>query len=264
MSNDTTPSGQDNEHDAALEVGDEDRLPWLEAVEDDDAGGDGPPVAKLVAAIVIGLIAIGVIVGGLFWLGNRNPAGGNGEVIAAPEGEYKIRPDNPGGMNVSGDGDVSAAASEGAQPHGNLNVSAVAEAPVTHASPAGGAPAAPAPATASGAPTQAPAATGHPAPAPATAHPAPAPTSAHPAPAGAPAAGGGATVQLGAFSSQASANQAWATLSGRFHYLAPLTHSVVATQVGGRTLYRLRASGAGAADVCRRLQVAGEACSSVN
>ena len=258
MSNDTTPSGQDNEHDEALEVGDEDRLPWLEAVEDDDAGGDGPPVAKLVAAIVIGLIAIGVIVGGLFWLGNRNQSGGNGEVIAAPEGEYKIRPDNPGGMNVSGDGDVAAAASEGAQPHGSLNVSAVAEAPVTHAAPVA-APAAPAPA---------PAATGRPAPAPVAAHPTPtpahpAPAPAHPAPAAAPA-GGGATVQLGAFSSQASANQAWTTLSGRFHYLAPLTHSVVAAQVGGRTLYRLRANGAGAADVCRRLQVAGEACSSIN
>ena len=252
MSNDTTPSGQHNENDEALEVGDEDRLPWLEAVEDDDAGGDGPPVAKLVTAIVIGLIAIGVIVGGLFWLGNRNQPGGNGEVIAAPEGEYKIRPDNPGGMNVSGDGDVAAAASEGAQPHGNLNVNAVAEAPVTHAAPAA-APAVPAPAA------PAPAAPAH--PAPAAAHPAPAP--AHPAPAAAPA-GGGATVQLGAFSSQASANQAWTTLSGRFHYLAPLTHSVVAAQVGGRTLYRLRASGAGAADVCRRLQVAGEACSSIN
>ena len=35
-------------------------------------------------------------------------------------------------------------------------------------------------------------------------------------------------------------------------------------QVGGRTLYRLRASGAGSADVCRRLQVAGEACTLVN
>jgi hypothetical protein len=44
---------------------------------------------------------------------------------------------------------------------------------------------------------------------------------------------------------------------------APLGQVVVAVQVGGRTLYRLRASGADAAGVCRRLQVAGEACSTV-
>ena len=31
-----------------------------------------PRSRKLVAAIVIGLVAIGVIVGGLYWLGNRN------------------------------------------------------------------------------------------------------------------------------------------------------------------------------------------------
>jgi hypothetical protein len=213
-----------------LEVGDEDRLPWLEAVEEED-GGDGPSVAKLIAAIVIGLVAIGVIVGGLFWLGNRGgPAAGN-DLIAAPEGDYKARPENPGGMNVSGEGDVSAAASAGAQPQGNLNVNAVPETPVTRA------------------------------PRPAPAPPAPAPAPPRPAPA--PAASG-PTIQLGAFSSQAGANQAWSALAGRFRYLAPLAHSVVPTQVGGRTLYRLRASGPDAAGVCRRLQVAGEACSVVD
>jgi hypothetical protein len=43
-------------------------------------------------------------------------------------------------------------------------------------------------------------------------------------------------------------------------YLAPLTHSVVPVQSGGKTLYRLRASGPGAADICGRLKVAGESC----
>src|SRR5438045_573428 len=114
MSDETTPAGQDNgrDHDE-LEVGDEDRLPWLEAVEEDDGEGGGPSVAKLIAAIVIGLVAIGVIVGGLFWLGNRNQPGGGNDIIAAPEGDYKVRPENPGGMNVSGEGEVAAAASAG-------------------------------------------------------------------------------------------------------------------------------------------------------
>ena len=57
---------------------------------------------------MIGLVAIGVIVGGLFWLGNRGQPGGNGEIIAAPEGDYKVRPENPGGMNVAGEGDTAS------------------------------------------------------------------------------------------------------------------------------------------------------------
>jgi transposase len=39
---------------------------------------------------------------------------------------------------------------------------------------------------------------------------------------------------------------------------------VVPVQAGGRTLHRLRASGPGSADICRRLQAAGEACAVVN
>ena len=233
MIEDPSTEGQDNEPEDELEVGDEDRLPWLEAVEEEDGGGDGPSVAKLIAAIVIGLVAIGVIVGGLFWLGNRGEPGANGEVIAAPEGDYKVRPGDPGGMNVSGEGDVAAAASAGRQPSGNLNVNAVAEPPVTQAPPA-------------------------PAPVP----PAPAPRPAPPRPTPQPAPSG-PSIQLGAFSSQAGANAAWATLARRFRYLAPLSHNVVPAQVGGRTFYRLRASGPDAAGICRRLQAAGEACSVV-
>ncbi len=197
--------------------GEEDRLPWLEAVDEEDEGS-GPSTAKLIAAVVIGLVCIGLFVGGLFWLGDR-AQDENGELIAAPEGDYKVKPDDPGGMEVEGEGDTAFAASEGAEPKGRLNVDAVPEQPVTQQ-----------PTT----PAQQPAASQPAAP--------------------------GATVQLGAFSSQAAANRAWAGLSGRFAYLEPLSHSVVSIEAGGRTLYRLRASGSGAADICRRLQVAGETC----
>jgi len=210
------------------ETVDEDRLPWLEAVEEDD-DGDGPSLAKMAGWIVIGLIAIGIVVGGLFWAGNRNREGGNGDIIAAPEGDYKVRPDDPGGMNVAGEGDTAYAASDGAQPSGRLDTNAVPEAPVTR-----------------------------PQPQPQAQPPAPPPPAPRPAP-----AAGGATIQLGAFSSQAGATRAWTSLSGRFRYLAPLSHSVVPVQASGRTLYRLRASGPDAQGVCRRLQIAGEACSVV-
>ncbi len=230
---------------------DDDRLPWLEAVEEDDEK-DSPGAAKLLAFVVIGLVAIGLIVGGLFWLGNREAAAPEGEpeVIAAPEGDYKTKPADPGGMKVGREGDVAAAASAGADPKGSLDVDAVPEAPVTPT------------------PRQQPAQqtaqqTATPAPAPKAA-PAPAPAVEPKAAPAAPAAAGGATVQLGAFSSQAAANNAWKAMSTRFKYLAPLTQSVTQAQVGGKTVYRLRASGPGAASLCGRLRVAGESCVAVD
>ena len=223
-------------------LGDDDRLPWLEAVDDDD-DRDGPSAAKLIAFVVIGLVAIGLIVGGLFWMGNRDGAANREpELIAAPDGDYKVAPDEPGGMKVEGEGDTAFAASEGADPTGAIDADAVPEAPVTDAPAA----------------KQPPAPKAAPAPAPKAA-PKQAPAAVAEAPKAAPAAGG-ATVQLGAFSSQASANAAWKALSGRFAYLAPLTHSVTATKSGDRTLYRLRASGPDARALCGRLRVAGESC----
>ena len=229
------------------ELGDEDRLPWLEAVEEDEER-EGPSVAKLIAAILIGLVAIGLIVGGLFWLGNRGREGGDGELIAAEEGDYKVRPRDQGGMNVSGTDNTAQAASKGDAPAGRIDTAAVPEAPVARPAPArrvGGDPR-----------TWSPKA--RPAPQP----PRPAPALPRPAPAPAPAASG-ATIQLGAFSTEARATRAWNAMAARFRYLAPLSHSVVPVRTGSRTLYRLRASGANAAAVCRRLRVAGEDCAVV-
>jgi hypothetical protein len=233
-----------------------DRLPWLEAVDEDD-GQDGPSALKLIVAVLIGLAAIGGIVGGLFWLGNRHAAGvsqsAQVETLKAPDGAYKVKPDHPGGMNVQGQGDTSFAASAGAEPKGKIDTAAVPEAPVSRTPAA--APAAPP------AKPQTQAAVQANAPKPAVpVKPAPAP--AKPAPA--PAAAGGARIQLGAFPNQAAAEKAWKALSGRFGYLAPLTHNVEAAAVDGRTWYRLRAGGAGAAGICARLKVAGEQCLTID
>jgi hypothetical protein len=248
-----------------LEEGD--RLPWLEAVDEED-GRDGPSVLKLIVAVLVGLVSIGLIVGGLFWLGNRHDNGGgvaNVETVKAPPGAYKVKPQNPGGMNVQGQGDTSFAASAGAEPKGRIDASKLPETPVTRGAAAAGpaangqtrtaqaAPAKPAPAK----PTKIAQAAKPLAPAP---KPAPAKPAARPAPAPAASGQGGGSIQLGAFSSQASAEKAWKAMSGRFTYLAPLNHNVIPVSTGGRTLYRLRAGGAGAADVCRRLKVAGESC----
>ncbi|WP_136162614.1 SPOR domain-containing protein, partial [Sphingomonas flavalba] len=84
-----------------------------------------------------------------------------------------------------------------------------------------------------------------------------------PAPAATPAAtrGGGSTVQLGAFGSEAIANAAWKRMAARFAFLAPLTPNVTQATVNGKVYYRLQASAPGQArDICGRLKVAGESC----
>ncbi|MFS0736061.1 SPOR domain-containing protein [Sphingomonas sp. 1P06PA] len=260
--------------DGARTGDDEDRLPWLEPVEDED-GDDGVGTGKLIAAVVMALVALGLVVGGVFWLrdSTAGPATGDGELIAAPEGAYKSRPDDPGGMQVEGQGDIAYAASEGASPDTGIDLSRLPEAPVKDGMTSADAVAPKsAPATAATQPA-APA----PAPAPAKAQPAPAakapiavaaapkaaPKAAAPAPAAASAAGG--TIQLGAFSSEAKANAAWKSLAGRYAYLGALSPLVTPVTSGSNTLYRLRvAAGGQAGAICGRLKVAGETCATIN
>jgi hypothetical protein len=226
--------------DEATPLDREERLPWLEAVEEEDAG-DGPSALKLIVAVLIGLAAIGGIVGGVFWMQNRGaPGGPDAELIRAQGGPYKERPDRPGGMTVEGEGDTAFAASAGADPKGQINPEAVPEAPVTQTKGA------------AAQPQSAPQPQPQPAPQPAGAG-----TIKAPPPSNAPPGG---SIQLGAFPNSATAEAAWKAMSGRFAYLAPLSHSVVVAQVNGKTWYRLRASGPGSAGICGRLRVAGENC----
>ncbi len=268
--------------------GDEDRLPWLEPVEDEQPEG-GVAAGKLIAAVVVALLALGLIVGGLFWLrerGTSEVAGGSGDLIQAPPGDYKVAPSDPGGMNVAGEGDATFAASQGVPVDAAIDISKQPEAPVAGQR-------APQPATAPVAPVKTvplPASTAAPAPtvaaAPVTppvtkpAAPVSAPTPPKPAEVKRPvevaskpepakpavAASGGPAVQLGAFGSEAKAQAAWSGLAGRFPALKSLSHSVTLAEVGGKKLYRLRATAGSrdkAATVCRALSHAKEACNVV-
>lgn len=247
---------------------DEDRLPWLEAVEDED-DKTGPSAAKLIGALLIGLVAIAAVIFAFFQLGHRDsgPAG-EPEIITADAGNYKQRPDAVGGMKVEGEGDTAFAASEGADPNGRINLDAIPESPVAGAkgiAPAEQLKVKPDARSAQAAPNAAPV-VGKPVPA---VKPTPAPAPVQPpvaTPVVAPAAGGG-TVQLGAFSSNAAAQTAWKSMSGRFASLKPLTNSVVSASVGGKTVYRLRANVGSHKDantLCGKLKVAGESCAIID
>jgi cell division septation protein DedD len=242
----------------------EDRLPWLEPVED-DAGDYAVPRSRLVGGVIAALVVIAVVVGGLFWLRQPRPQAASTEIalIPAPAGNYKSKPENPGGMKVAGQGDTVYQASQGADPNATIDTNATPETPVR---PPHGTK------LATAAPAKVPAATATATPvkpatkptvvaiktAPAAVKPS-STTVALPAATAKPAAGGVA-IQLGAFSSQASADAAWKALSGRFASLGGLSKNVVAASKGSGTVYRLRASGSGAAGVCGKLKVAGESC----
>jgi len=234
-----------------LELSDEDRLPWLEAVEDtDDDEGISP--AKLVGGVIGALVALGVVIAGVWWIKDRNAvAEGDGALIAAAEGDYKVKPDEPGGMKVEGEGDSSFATSEGAEATGKIDTSALPETPVAGAR----APAKPADRPVAGGPAAtAKVADGGKMPAP-SAKPAAAPA--------APAGPAGSVVQLGAFGSEAIANAQWATMSKRFAFLSPLSKTIQVAKVGGSTYYRLRVNAgtpAAATSLCGKLKVAGENC----
>jgi hypothetical protein len=234
----------------ALDLDEADRLPWLETVEADEPEGVG--IGKVVALVIVGLAILAAIGFAFYkWQANRAAADGDGAVIAAPEGDYKVRPADPGGLKVKGEGNTAIATSAG-KPGGTgaIDLRAVPEAPMNGtrvvqkpAEPNGG----------RNAVAQVPESGGK--------LVAPAPVAAARAPAAAPT--GGAMVQLGAYPSESSANAAWDRFSKRFSYVAALGKVVQPVASNGKTLYRLRVNAGSAnqaADICGRLRVAGESC----
>jgi SPOR domain len=110
MSDTNTNDGEANR----FALDDPDRLPWLETADGYEYD-DGASPLKVAAMVLGGLALLAAIVGGIYWL-QRNQTGGatgNGELIAAQEGDYKVKPDEAGGKSFEGEGDSAFAASEG-------------------------------------------------------------------------------------------------------------------------------------------------------
>jgi len=246
-----------------LGLEDDDRLPWLEAADGYGEDGEVSPV-RLLVMVLGGLLLIGAVLGGLWWLQNGG-ARGQGELIAAQKGDYKVAPKSDGAKTFEGEGDASFAATEGAAPGGKVDPSRMPEEPaVTPAEREAAAKAEKAKedsekaaAAKAEAARIAAADKGKPKPAAMSVKTA-SPNTKDPAQGGATA-----MVQLGAFSSEAAATKAWTNLSKRFPYLADLGKSVSPAKAGEKTVYRLRASAgsaANAASLCGKLRVAGENC----
>jgi hypothetical protein len=71
------------------------------------------------------------------------------------------------------------------------------------------------------------------------------------------------SVQLGAFSSRERAEAAWAALVAR-HGLIGVSPQYSAIERDGKTLWRLRATGGNAPDICARLTKSGDGCTVVS
>ncbi|HEX7856569.1 MAG TPA: SPOR domain-containing protein [Sphingobium sp.] len=232
---------------------DNDRLPWLEPAEEIDDGQNVSPV-RILGLVVLGLALLALIVGGGYWLKNRQPGDVNeAKLIPAQGGDYKVPANEGAGKDFKGTGDTSYATSEGVDTDGKVDASRIAEAPLEGMSRGSIAKDDSAKGEAQGA-----------RPAAKISSPVKDETKAVAAAAPVAQAGAaGALIQLGAYGSDAVARDAWKKFSKRFDYLAALNSTVEKAEVGGSTVYRLRASAGNAANattLCGRLKVAGENC----
>lgn len=128
--------------DSQLDLSEDDSLPWLEADEDDEVAG-GVDTAQVIGfALILITILIGVV-GVIWYFGNRASDAtmvADGSTIEAPEGPIKVRPDDPGGKEFDGTGNVAPVVGEGGtrdgvmatdEPAEDSEVEPVAEAPAT-------------------------------------------------------------------------------------------------------------------------------------
>lgn len=211
----------------------DEQLPWLQPVEDEDEPR-GLSARKMLAALMVILLAALVVAGTFFWLGRRDaPVTGPPELIHAPPGPYKVRPPNPGGLDISGESETAFETSAGEDRDSQLDTSKL-PAGVTAKPP-------------EEAPKAAPAET----PKAAAATPAPAAPKA--------TAGTGSVIQLGAFANQTQAERAWTALSARFPSIAAMDKMIVPFP-GGIRLRAGAGSAAAAKQACDTLKAAGENC----
>ena len=212
---------------------DDGQLPWLQAVEDEDEPR-GVSARKMLAALAVVLFAVLIVAATFFWLGRRDTGGsGAPELIEAPAGPYKVRPPNPGGLDVAGESETAFETSAGQDTDAQLDLSKMSETPVARPPEA-------APKPGFSAEAKAP----------------PKPEPAEPAP---PTVTKGSVVQLGAFANQAQAERAWTALSSRFPSIGSMGKLIIPFP-GGIRLRATASSPAEAKQACQTLKAAGENC----
>lgn len=247
-----------------------------------------PPQKRPMLNIAIAVLALGAVVAValLMLLGRRDGGSTQGymeaaqaPLIEAEPGPYKVPPADRQGMNVEGDGEVIHEAVRGQDLGAVIDMNALPEEPVGRPRdllPPGGTSAAPpASAASAGQSVQVQVMPARPAPAatapvvktvpakPVIAPPAPVsrPPAASAKPAAAispPPAAGSRTVQIGAFSSEAKAEEEWARVSGKGGLSGKRIQKL--TSSAGKTLWRVRGTAADVDAACKAILAAKGAC----
>jgi hypothetical protein len=247
------------------------------------------PKKRPLLNIAIAVLALGAVaaVALLMLLGRRDGGSSQGymeadqaPLIEADAGPYKVPPTDRQGMDVLGDGEVIHEAVRGENPGAVIDMGALPEEPLGRPRdllPPGNTPATP-PAAPAGEPVQVqvmparpavatPPATNivvKPAPVkpaavpPAPASKPPAAVTKPPAPVTAPAATGSRTVQIGAFSSEAKAEEEWARVSGKGGLTGKRIEKL--TSSTGKTLWRVRGTAADPDAACKAILAVKGAC----
>jgi hypothetical protein len=209
----------------------DEQLPWLQPVEDEDEPR-GLSARKMLAALMVVLLAALVVAASFFWLGRRDASqAGPPELIHAPPGPYKVKPENPGGLDISAESETAFETSAGEDRNSQLDASKL---------PKGVTIKPPEEVANKAAPEK---------PAPPPEKPAEPKTAAAPA----------GVIQLGAFANKAQAERAWTALSARFPNIAAMQKMIVPFP-GGIRLRAGTGSVAEAKQACDALKAAGESC----
>lgn len=207
---------------------DDGQLPWLQAVEDEDEPR-GVSARKMLAALLVVLLAGLLVAATFFWLGRRDgEANGPPDLIRAEPGPYKVPSNDRGNLNVAGESQTAFETSAGEDRDAQLDLDALPERPVAAPPKETPKPESPAQETSK-------------------------------VPEAAPTGGSGSVIQLGAFQNQAQAERAWAALSVRFSGLGAMNKMILPFSGG----IRLRAGAASpneAKQMCQTLKAAGENC----
>ncbi|MEM9501308.1 MAG: SPOR domain-containing protein [Pseudomonadota bacterium] len=208
-----------------LDLSQDDSLPWLESDEEDEAAG-GVDTGQIIGFVAILLALLAGVVGGVWYFSNRSGDAtlvADGSTIEAPEGPYKEKPEDPGGKEFAGTGNVAPAVGEGETREGMMADSADAGSSSAASSLSAGTEAA-----ASGS-----------------------------------ASSSGVGVQVGAYGSRARAEQGWTTLTRSSDALSGVRYRIMKGEADIGTVYRLQAvaSDRAAADrLCSALKADGLAC----
>lgn len=230
--------------DGELDLSADDSLPWLEADEEEEAGTDHTQIIVL-GIILLGLLAVAVAT---VWLFGSKATGdtqlADGSVIQAPQGPFKERPEDPGGKEFAGTGNVAPVVGEGGTPAGVMDTDGNANANSGDiAGNAAGAGASASNTAGSGSAGQG--------------------ANGAADPSGATSSRSGVGVQLAAYSSRARAEQGWNEISRRTDALSGMRYRIEEGQVDIGTVYRLQAVASDAAEanrLCANLKSDGIDC----